>query len=167
MAFQGILWMLSQTGRFGAVLEADLAFNATSSSGLAIEIENTGMQTARNWTFTLDMADKQVNTLLRGNEAIKPGQRLVIPVPKQFLGGDATARLTYNHLNVNPLATAPENAAPRDPFVNWVNFTKEQAEEVVVEGGGDPADLAEDAPGLWSVLVAASLLGVALWRRRD
>lgn len=166
-AFQGVLWMLSQTGRFGAVLDAELAFNQTSSSGLAIEITNTGMQTARNWTFTLDIAEKQVNTLLRGNEAISPGETLVIPVPKQFTGGNATARLSYDHLNVNPLASAPENADPRDPFVSWLNFTRAQAEQVVVEGGGSPEQLEEDAPGLWSVVVAASLLGAALWRRRD
>lgn len=165
-AFQGILWMLAQTGRFGAVLEAGLAFNATSSSGLAIEITNAGLQTARNWTFTLDIADRSVNTLLRGNEEVAPGQTITVPVPKQFLGGDAVARLSYDHLNVNPLASAPDEGVARDPFVSWLNFTREQAEEVVVEAGGEIDTDAAAAPGLWGAFVAAALVGVALVRRR-
>lgn len=163
-AMLAIYWTVNQTGRFGSNLESRLARNESSAAGVSVEITNTGLQVATNWTFELNYAHSRRSPLLRGNEPIEPGRTLRISIPKAYLVGDVYGLLRWEHLNVNPLVSDPQNGRPRDPHVQWLNFTQEEVERVV-RGTAPPLEGAPAAglQGAWAVAAAAAL---ALVRRR-
>lgn len=163
-AMLAIYWTLNQTGRFGSNLEARLVRNESAAAGVSVEITNTGLQRATNWTFELNYEDSRRSPLLRGNEPIEPGRTHRITIPKAYLVGDVHGLLRWEHLNVNPLVSDPQNGRPRDPHVQWLNFTQEEVARVV--RGTAPALEGAPAAGPEAAWIGALVAVLAWFRRR-
>jgi predicted deacylase len=163
-AMRGLYWMLDHTGRFGALLEARLAANESAPSGLVVEITNHGLKPTQNWTFEMSRPD--ANAVFLGNTLLERGATKRVNVPKQFLGHDVTSVLEYDHLDVDPLRSDPENGTPSDPVVKWFNFTEGEAQQVLIEAGGEPpASEAARAVGAWAVVAAVACAIIVALRR--
>jgi hypothetical protein len=164
-AMLGLYYMVENTGRFGAVLEMSLVANASTPSGLGVRINNTGLMRTINWTLEMQRQGSSGAPILRGGQEIASEGSLLIPVPAQFFGGNVTTKLLYEHLNVNPRVSDPQNGTPSDPRIVWLNFTKEQQKQVLDEANLTPPAEGTPAPSLILVLVALGLAFVAARRR--